>query len=97
MAVAELDSLGGFEPLIFMSAPDKPKKPDLTKYGSYTISTSSDHGKDGTYGIAYCPICGRSEESHDHGYGAEHGILVSLGKIRTHLKRDHGVEDEPAA
>jgi hypothetical protein len=80
-----------------MSTPDKPKKPDLAKFAGYTISTSADSDKDGIYGIAYCPICGSSEESHDHGHGEQHAILVSLGKVRTHMKLVHKVKDEADA
>jgi hypothetical protein len=80
-----------------MSTSDKPKKSDLTQFGGYTISTSSESGKDGTYGIAYCPICGDRQESHDHGYRTEHAITVSLGKVRTHMKLVHKVKDESGA
>jgi len=77
-----------------MSIPDKPKKPDLPSFAEYTISTSSDSGKDGTFGIAYCPICGDRQESHDHGYGAEHAITVSRGEVGTHMRLVHKGKDE---
>ena len=89
--------LGVSESPPITSTPDKPKKPDLTQFAGYTISTSSDSGKDGTYGIAFCPICDDRQESHDHGHGAEHAILVSLGKVRTHMRLAHKVKDEADA
>ena len=74
---------------VSMSAPDEPKKPDLKSFGGYTIFTSAETQKDGIYGIAYCPICGRKEESHDHGHGEQHAINISVGKVRTHMKLVH--------
>jgi hypothetical protein len=66
---------------------------DLTSFGGYTITTSADFEKDGIYGLAFCPICGREEQSHDHGHGEKYAVGISVGKVRTHMTRSHGIEE----
>lgn len=68
---------------------------EITKFGAFTINTSVDRTKEGIYGIAFCPICGRKEESHDHAYGESHALIISASKIRTHMQMAHGMKEEP--
>ena len=69
------------------------KKPDNMVCG-HEISVSIERTKEGVYAVAYCPICGHQEESHDHGYGAAHATLITLGKIRTHMTITHKLKSE---
>lgn len=55
----------------------------------YEISIVIEQERDGIYAVAYCPVCGHKDESHDHGYGADHAATVTTGKIRMHMMREH--------
>lgn len=68
-------------------------KPNNTVCG-YEISVTIDHTKEGVYAVAYCPICGHKEESHDHGHGTAHATLITLNKIRTHITITHKLKTE---
>ena len=57
----------------------------------YDIQIVIEQDADGIYAVAYCPICGYGEESHNHGYGAEHAARITNNKIRTHMKLSHQV------
>jgi len=69
---------------------------DITSFGGYTISTLREKRRDGVRGIAYCPICDKAEESHDHGNDGQQAITVSIGKIRIHMHLAHRVKNDPA-
>jgi len=70
--------------------------PDIRSFGGYTISTLREQRRDGVRGIAYCPICDKAEESHDHGNDAKQAITVSIGKIRIHMRLKHRVKNDTA-
>lgn len=55
----------------------------------YTIPTLLDKKRDGIYGIAYCPICDRAEESHDQGNGGGFAVARSVDKVRKHMRTKH--------
>lgn len=67
---------------------------DFTKFAGFIIKTSVDREKRAVYGIAYCPICSRREESHDHGRGEKHALIISVSKIRAHMQSAHGCSEE---
>ena len=49
-----------------------------------------EHENDGIYAVAECPICDEwSEESHDHGFGKNHALHITLGKMKTHVRLTH--------
>ena len=77
-----------------MSTSEEANEPNPTQFAGHRILTSSESGKNGTYGIAYCPICGDPEKSDDHGLGADLAVIVSINKIRTHMIRAHNVKRE---
>jgi len=66
---------------------------DITTIGGYAISTLLDKKRDGIYGIAFCPICDKAEESHDQGKGQTHAVTVSIAKVRKHMRLDHRVKE----
>lgn len=43
-----------------------------------------------------CPVsdCTNTEDSTDNGYGADYAVTITAGKIRTHLIKTHGWEDD---
>ena len=70
---------------------------DMNSFGGYNISTLRENRRDGTLGIAYCPICDRAEESHDQGAAGEQAIIISIGKVRIHMHLVHRVQHVAAA
>jgi hypothetical protein len=67
--------------------------PGIITIGRYTISTLLDKRSDGIYGIAFCPICDKAEESHDQGKGQDHAVTISIAKVRSHLHLKHRVKN----
>ena len=69
---------------------------DINSFGDYTISTLREKRRDGTRGIAFCPICDQAEESHDHGNNEEQAVTISIGKVRIHMQLTHRVKNNAA-
>ena len=69
---------------------------DMNSFGGYTIPTLQEKRQDGINGIAYCPICDKAEESHDHGNREEQAVTISIGKVRIHMRLAHRVKDNSA-
>ena len=61
--------------------------------GGYSVSISIDREGGQIHAKAFCPICGSSEESADHGYGEKHASKITQGKIRTHLSLMHQITE----
>ena len=68
---------------------------DIGSFGGYNISTLSEKRRDGIRGIAYCPICDKAEESQEQGNDAGDAVIVSIGKVRIHMRLVHRVKDSP--
>ena len=66
---------------------------DMTSPGGYTVSTLREKRRDGIRVIAFCPICDKAEEFHDHGNNEEQALTISIGKIRIHMHLIHRVEN----
>lgn len=64
----------------------------LEKYCAYVIEHDSEVEPDGLHATAYCPLCEHKDSSHDHGYGEKHATVLSLMKIRMHLRTIHSLE-----
>jgi len=63
------------------------------QFGSLTISAYAEHETDGTYGVAYCPLCEHRDESHDHSFGSHYAVMLSVSKIKTHLRLTHHLSE----
>ncbi len=66
-------------------------------YAGHSIATLLDRKSDGFYGIAYCPICDRAEESHDQGNGQQYALAHSIAKVRTHMRVKHRIKEAAPA
>lgn len=59
----------------------------------YKISILLERRPDGTYSIAFCPICDQAAESRDEGKGKDEAVTVSISKIRQHMRLRHRIQD----
>ena len=60
----------------------------------YDIQMTAIVDPDSVFVFALCPICLRREESYDNGHGVDHAANLIARKLKTHLIRSHGVEDD---
>ena len=65
----------------------------MASFGRYKISILVEKKPDGIYGIAFCPICDKAEESRDQGKGQTHAVTISIAKVHNHLRLSHRVKD----
>jgi hypothetical protein len=65
---------------------------DIVSIGGHTISTLLDKRADGIYGVAFCPICDKDEETRDQGNG-QRAVAASIVKIRNHIRSRHRIQD----
>ena len=66
---------------------------DMTSPGGYTVSTLCEKRRDGIRAIAFCPICDKAEEFHDHRNDEKQALIISIGKIRIHMRLIHRVNN----
>jgi len=60
----------------------------------YNISISYEQKEEGTYSVVSCPFCGCRVESVSR-ISEEHAGILAKGKLNTHIKMDHKIDDEP--
>jgi hypothetical protein len=53
------------------------------------ITTLVDHGREGRFIFAFCPVCDHAEEAEDTGSGRDQAVSASVAKIEAHLRRIH--------
>jgi len=66
---------------------------DMTSSDRYTVSTLCEKGRNGIRATAFCPICDKAEESHDHRNDEKQALIISIGKIRIHMRLIHRVNN----
>jgi len=62
-------------------------------YAGYPIDIEIEKEEGQLFAKAYCPICGGSEDSADHGFGPDHAATITKGKMRTHMRLTHKIEE----
>jgi hypothetical protein len=60
-------------------------------HGGHRIEVIVETEEGQIFARAECPVCGCSEDSADNDLGSDHAVLITQGKIKAHMARDHKI------
>jgi hypothetical protein len=61
-------------------------------FGDLEVGWKAEREKGELFVKAFCPLCEHTDDSSDHGYGMDHALKITKGKIKTHLRLIHKLD-----